>query len=74
MMPLADHEPVLTVEPVNDCIRAYFRLAPDARLALFEHYQGRSEVVCTDNECAFGINAAARAWAEATGAAWTEAA
>jgi hypothetical protein len=74
LTPVPEHEPVLTVEPVNDEIRAYFRLSPDARLALFEHHQGHSEVVCTDNECAFGINAAARAWAEATGAAWTEAA
>ena len=68
------HAPVLTIEPVNETIRDYFRLPASARHALFEHYQGHAEVLATDDQCPSGIAAAARSWARQTGAAFSEAA
>lgn len=60
-------DPVLTVEPASDTMRL---LRPAARLALVERYLGESFVLTTDDQCINGIEAAARAWAEATGAAY----
>lgn len=71
---LPEYEPVLTIEPVNETIRDYFGLSASARHALFEHYRGSAEVLTTDDQCPFGIAVAAHAWAEATGAAFSEAA
>jgi hypothetical protein len=58
---------VLTIEPATDEIRAAH---PAATRVLVEHYQGRAYPLSTDDECPFGIEKAARAWAEATGAAY----
>jgi hypothetical protein len=58
---------VLTIEPVPDTMRM---LRPDAKFALVETYMGESFTVTTDDQCPFGIEKAAVAWAEATGAAY----
>jgi len=58
---------VLTIEPASDTLRT---LRPSAKVALVETYLGESMVLTTDDQCPFGIEAAARAYAEATGAAW----
>ncbi len=67
MISTLNSEAVLTIEPATDEVRASH---PDAEHVLIEHYQGRDYVISTDDECPFGIEAAARAWAEATGAAY----
>lgn len=43
---------------------------PDGRLAVVERYQGTTSVIATEADCQFGLEAAAKAWAEATGAAY----
>jgi len=61
------HDAVLTIEPVSDTMRM---LRPDARFALVETYMGESFTITTDDQCSNGIELAACAWAEATGAAF----
>jgi hypothetical protein len=60
---------VLTIEPVTQDILAAH---PAARRMLVEHYQGTAHVVSTDDQCPRGIEAAARAWAETTDAAYQD--
>lgn len=67
---LPETSPVLSIEPVTEAMRRSHNLAPEARLVLVEVHEGRSFVVSADTDCPFGIEAAARAWAEATGAAY----
>jgi hypothetical protein len=63
-------EPVISIVPVDEDFRALHHLSPDAALAVVESYEGSQHVCCTDADCPFGVEAAARAWAEATGAAY----
>jgi len=58
---------VLTIQPASDEVR---KRHPGASQVLVEHYQGQSFIVSTDLDCPFGIDHAAPAWAEATGAAY----
>lgn len=67
-------DPVIVIVPVTREMRLLHRLSADARLAVTERFQGAETVLCTDDECPFGVAKAARAWAEATGAAFREAA
>lgn len=67
---LPGHAAVITVEAVTPALRLRHGLSPDARLAVVERYQGTEHVCCTDCEARQGVEAAARAWAEATGAAY----
>jgi len=62
--------PVITVEPVSPELREAHNLSPDARLAVVERFEGKVSVCCTDMEARQGIVKAARAWAEACGAAY----
>lgn len=61
---------VITVEPVTEALRARHGLPAPAREAVIERYQGTEHVCCTDIEAIRGTDAAARAWAEATGAVY----
>lgn len=58
---------VLRIEPASDTMRL---MRPAATLVLVEHYMGEAFVLTTDDQCPNGIEAAARAWAEGTGAAY----
>jgi hypothetical protein len=61
---------VLIIEPVTvDVLAAH----PAATRMLVEHYLGHAHIVTTDDQCPRGIEAAARAWAETTDAAYQEA-
>jgi hypothetical protein len=60
---------VLTIEPVSQDILAAH---PAARRMLVEHCPGTAHVVSTDDQCPRGIEAAARAWAAATDAAYRD--
>jgi hypothetical protein len=71
---LPEHDPVITIVPVTASFARYHGLSPDARLAVVEVYQGKTSVCCTDCDTPQGVEAAARAWAEATGAAYAGAA
>lgn len=55
----ATHDAVITIEP-----------GTDGRPAVVEHYRGETSVIAREADCPFGLEAAARAWAEATGAAY----
>lgn len=64
------HEPVIFVTAVTDQLRADHGLSPDAIFAVVERFEGAEHVCCTDCDASQGVLAAARAWAEATGAAY----
>lgn len=64
------HEPVIFIVPVTEDFRAEHGISPDARLAVVETYEGDVHVCCTDADAKQGVVAAARAWAEGTGAAY----
>lgn len=64
------YDAVIAIEPVTEEMRESCGLSADAVLALVEHAGGQSTVLSTDDQCPFGISRAARAWAEATGAAY----
>lgn len=66
-MSVLDSVAVLTIEPVSGDVR---EAHPAATEMLVEHYQGRDLILSADDQCRFGIERAARAWAEATGAAY----
>lgn len=51
---------VIAIEPVN------------GHQAVVEHYMNETHVICTEDDCPFGVERAARAWAAATGAAYAE--
>lgn len=69
-MSFPQHEAVITIRPVTDALRAEHGLPAGAVLAVTEDYEGTRHVCCTNMDCPFGVEAAARAWAEATGAAY----
>jgi hypothetical protein len=58
---------VLTIAPVTADVGAAH---PAATWMLVEHYAGTAHVVTTDDQCLNGIDAAARAWAVSTDAAY----
>lgn len=66
----AANVPVIAIVPVTTDLRAAHQLPADASAAVVELYQGEVHVCCTDLDAVNGTEAAARAWAEGTGAAY----